>query len=217
MKADLYADMGENVSGIGYRFFDESGAPVGGRVTAGIVNPSTAIYAAFAVTIPPGTRGIIWDDDSGEKRAMAPVEGARIGTETPHETARRLIAEEFFALWPNTFPVVAENTDPPARADVWGMLVVQQAETSSPVVGRDIHTRAPGAVFLCVFIKTGHGTKSATEAADWFARNFDQRTMRDGNVTLQLRESGMIDAGLRGGYTQKNIVCRFQRDCYPSA
>ncbi len=213
MKLDIYGDMGESVSGIGYQWSDADG-PTGSRITSGITSPSSGIYAALQVTPPAGTIGVTWSDDTGLKTAFAPVEGALAGEESPHETARRLIVEHFTDNWPDTFPVGQENQPIPERADVWGMLTVQQAETQDMVVGPG-HERAPGAVFLSVFIQAGAGTKAATDAADWMRNNFDNRQLRSGRVVVVMRNSGMIDAGPRNGYVQKNIVCRFHRDCYP--
>lgn len=212
MRLDIYGDMGEPVSGIGYQWSDANG-PTGSRITSGITSPSPGIYAALQVTVPAGTIGVTWSDDTGDKTAFAAVEGALVGDESPHETARRLIVEHFTDNWPDTFPVGQENQPIPERADVWGVLAVQQAETNAMIVGPG-HERAPGVLFLSVFIKAGAGTKAATDAADWMRNHFDNRQFRDGRVAVVMRNAGMVDAGPRAGYVQKNIVCRFQRDCY---
>lgn len=214
MKIDIFADMGEPVAGIGYQWSDASGL-TGSRITAGIQSPSPGVYAAYGVTPPAGTVAITWSDGTGLKTATEGIDGTIGSDDSPHETARRLIVEHFTDNWPETFPVAHENQPLPDRVAVYGMFSVQQAATTSPVVGRG-HERGTGMLFLSVFIAEGHGTKAATDAADWMRRFFDNQQFREGAVVVTMALCGMNDVGPRSGYVQKNIVCRFTRDCYPS-
>lgn len=62
----IQARFGSAQTGLGYQFYDATGALLGSRVTAGIVAlPETGSYAADA-TIHADTVGVYWDSDTSE-------------------------------------------------------------------------------------------------------------------------------------------------------
>ena len=59
----IQAFFGEAQTGLGYQFYDESGALLGSRITAGIVSlPESGGYGADA-TAPAGYVGVFWDSN----------------------------------------------------------------------------------------------------------------------------------------------------------
>lgn len=61
---DISCALGANVTGIGYRLFDDSGL-IGSRVTSGITNPSPGVYVARTVTTT-GATGVHWDNTAAD-------------------------------------------------------------------------------------------------------------------------------------------------------
>lgn len=78
----IQVDFGAAQTGVGYRFYDSSGAYVGSRVTSGIVaGPATGTYVADA-TVPGGAVGVYWDC-TGDATVFASEElGGRLKIET---------------------------------------------------------------------------------------------------------------------------------------
>lgn len=65
---DISVNLGENVTGIGYQFFDSAGL-IGSRVTTGINNPVPGVYYKAAVSPGVGAIGIYWDNTAGDVTA----------------------------------------------------------------------------------------------------------------------------------------------------
>lgn len=62
----IQARFGTAQTGVGYQFYDSTGALLGSRVTADISElPETGAYVADA-TVPAGTAGVYWDTDEEE-------------------------------------------------------------------------------------------------------------------------------------------------------
>ncbi len=129
------------------------------------------------------------------------------------ETTRVLIETHLATLPSLGFPIVVEGGhDAPAKAP-WARFYVMQGTTAPAVIGPG-HLRGAGMVVLQVFIPEQGGTKPATTAADALATLLDRRQLVDGGTVVTFDTVGIIDAGRREGYTQKNCVCNFTRDTY---
>lgn len=213
---DISCNMGETLTGIGYRWFGAAGF-IGSKITTGIIEPSAGIYYALGVTPPNGARGVTWTDDgtATASETFPLVQGT--ADSTPFETCRQLILGHFQTEWDADplFPVGYENHTVKAEKPAWGQFSVQQGATEEPAVGQRF-TRGIGIAYLSIFLDRNTGTTLATQAADAFGRIFNRRTLATGNVTVKMQTAAMIDTGPRDGYIQKNLACSFTRDCYPS-
>jgi hypothetical protein len=77
---DIQVDFGAAQTSIGYRFYDNTGAYVGSRVTSGInAAPQAGVYIASA-TVPSGAFGVYWDCADANFTASEDLTSARTGT-----------------------------------------------------------------------------------------------------------------------------------------
>lgn len=130
------------------------------------------------------------------------------------ETTRILIATKLGTIPEMPFPVEWEGGTPrPANAKTWGRLSIQQGSVMPAMIGPG-HTRSVGMVYLQVFIPEEGGTRAATLAADILSEALDRVQLAQGGVEITFDLVGIMDAGRREGYTQKNISCAFTRDVY---
>ena len=86
----IQAFFGEAQTGLGYQFYDESGALLGTRVTTGIVSlPEAGGYAADA-TAPAGFVGVFWDSaETPDGTSEALTSSAPTAIEIADEIASR--------------------------------------------------------------------------------------------------------------------------------
>jgi hypothetical protein len=103
----IQARFGVAQTGVGYRFYNASGSPLGSRVTTGITAlPETGGYVADA-TVPDGAVGVYWDTTTAEavedlRDALAiAAGGGGGGSGLSEETAAALeAAEQIFLAAP---------------------------------------------------------------------------------------------------------------------
>ena len=113
--ATFSCNLGENVTGIGYQFFDAAGL-IGARVTAGISNPRVGVYYATA-DAPVGAAGIYWNNTGDTIFAEEVFEGAQEGLDPAVEAALNAAVQVVLVqpYVPSTAPAViipAPPTDP---------------------------------------------------------------------------------------------------------
>lgn len=129
------------------------------------------------------------------------------------ETTRAAITDRFKTAWNNaTLPVVYENQPQPSQAAAWGRFSVMQGGSDPVAIGAPASKRVTGAVFLQIFLPLNSGTKKAHDCADAFVAIFDQARFRSGSHYFVFDNAGMVDAGERGGWLQKNVRVQFRRD-----
>ena len=112
----IQAFFGEAQTGLGYKFYDESGALLGTRVTTGIVSlPEAGGYAA-EVVLPEGTVGVFWSSDTSQASedlaGCTPAESTSGGT---GETSEGSLLDAGFGslaqLKGRVFPSIMESYD----------------------------------------------------------------------------------------------------------
>ena len=112
----IQAFFGEAQTGLGYQFYDESGALLGTRVTTGIVSlPEAGGYAA-EVVLPEGTVGVFWSSDTSQASedlaGCTPAESTSGGT---GETSEGSLLDAGFGtlaqLKGRVFPSIMESYD----------------------------------------------------------------------------------------------------------
>lgn len=128
------------------------------------------------------------------------------------ETTRSFLTAHFKTAWNTaTLGVEYENQAGTDKAAAWGRFSVVQGAVDPMEIGGTF-TRGGGAVYLQVFLPMNSGTKKATECADAFAAIFNQKRLRSGAHYFVFDNVGMVDAGEREGWIQKNLRVQFRRD-----
>ena len=129
------------------------------------------------------------------------------------ETTRVAITDRFKTAWNvATLPVVYENQPQPSQAGAWGRFSVMQGQSDPVAIGAATSKRVTGAIFLQIFLPLNTGTKKAHDCADAFVAIFDQARFKSGVHYIVCDNAGMVDAGERAGWLQKNLRVQFRRD-----
>ena len=128
------------------------------------------------------------------------------------EIARQLIMQTHEDEWdPDVLRVVHENQETPDITTAWGRLVILNGD-SIPMALGDASVRHFGVLVLQVFTPEGQGTRPANLAGDAFSAIWNRRQLRDGQTYLNFETMGVVDAGNRQGYLQKNFTVQFRHD-----
>ena len=130
------------------------------------------------------------------------------------ELTRAGIASYFFDNWDQgDLPVVAENQPAPNTNGIaWGRFSVLFGQ-GDPLALGDQSVRVNGMAVLQVIIPEGAGTAAATAAGGAFATLMNRRQLiLSSTVTASFQAVGMVDAGGREGYVQKNFSVQFRAD-----